>query len=874
MDKKQLSEADIRSKFIDPAILQAGWSETHQIYREYAITNGRIVVRGQKAQRNMQTALRADYLLCYQFGQPLAVIEAKDNRHTVGAGIQQATEYAERMGVPFAFASNGDGFVFRDATLADGQLIREISLDEFPSPQDLWERYCAWKQWTPEQKKANTFAYHQGDSNRVPRYYQLHAINRTLEAIAAGQNRVLLVMATGTGKTYTAFQIIWRLLKSGAKKRILFLADRNILVDQTMVGDFKPFKGAMAKLSPNAKGIERIDADGTTSVDALELAITRGTKHTGGKQVNKAYEVYLGLYQAITSKGSGKTGADDVFRQFSPDFFDLIIIDECHRGSANEDSAWRNILDYFSSATQVGLTATPKETEEASNIHYFGEPVYTYTLKQGIEDGFLAPYKVVRVDLDRDTFGWRPPKGMLDDAGHPIEDRIYTAADMNRNLVLGLRDRVVADKITQYLKGTDRNAKTIVFCEDIDHAQRMTAALAEANKDICATRSKYVMQITGDNEVGKRELDNFIDPDSADPVIAVTSKLMSTGVDAQTCKLVVLDQNIKSMTLFKQIIGRGTRLNEEHGKQFFTILDFKRATELFADKDFDGEPVQIYQPTGDDDVVPPTPEETQRGEEGATTDGTATDGATWLPESTQGTGSEDAPIFGGTTKDPAGVYGAGAGGDTTGGPDKPRKYQIGNRVTVAIARERIQYLDAHGKLVTESLRDFTRINLAKQYESLDAFLQAWSSADRKQALIDELQHHGVLLDVLAEELAQEKGDGSSLQGADPFDVLLHVAYAQPMLTRSERAQRAKKKLADDGIYAKYGETARKVLDVLIDKYADEGISAIENTDVLKVQPLTQMGSPVELMQSFGGSKRQYQDAMAQLGRAIYQSARD
>lgn len=474
---------------------------------------------------------------------------------------------------------------------------------------------------------------------------------------------------------------------------------------------------------------------------------------------------------------------------------------------------------------------------------------------------------MVRVDLDRDTFGWRPPKGMLDDAGNPIEDRIYTAADMNRNLVLGLRDKVVADKITQYLKGTDRNAKTIVFCEDIDHAQRMTAALAEANKDICATRSKYVMQITGDNEVGKRELDNFIDPDSLDPVIAVTSKLMSTGVDAQTCKLVVLDQNIKSMTLFKQIIGRGTRLNEERGKQFFTILDFKRATELFADKDFDGEPAQIYQPTGADDVVPPTPPEPLAEGE------TVIDGEGGLPEGSPGDGAA-----GSTTKDPAGVNGGqsgGAGGNPGGNspmgePGQPRKYTIGNRVTVSIARERVQYLDAHGKLVTESLKDFTRINLAKQYDSLDAFLQAWSSASRKQALIDELQHHGVLLDVLAEELAQEKGDGSSLQGADPFDVLLHVAYDQPMLTRSERAKRAKKKLADDGIYAKYGETARKVLDALIDKYADEGISAIENTDVLKVQPLTQMGSAVELMQSFGGSKLQYQDAMAQLGRAIYQ----
>lgn len=861
MDKRQLSEADICAKFITPALAQAGWSEDGQIYREYTIAPGRIVVRGQKAQRNMQTLKRADYLLCRQFGQPLAVVEAKGNHLTPLAGLQQATDYAERMKVPFAFSCNGDRFVFRDATLADGQMIQELPMDQFPSPEDLWARYCTWKGWTVEQQKVNAYPYHQGDTTRVPRYYQLHAINQALEAISGGQNRVLLVMATGTGKTYTAFQIIWRLLKSGAKKRILFLADRNILVDQTMVGDFKPFKGAMAKLSPHAKGIERIDAEGATSVDALELAITRGTRHTGGKQVNKAYEVYLGLYQAVT----GKKGADDVFRQFSPDFFDLIIIDECHRGSANEDSAWRDILDYFGSATQVGLTATPKETEDASNSYYFGDPVYTYTLKQGIEDGFLAPYKVVRVDLDRDTFGWRPPKGMLDDAGHTIEDRIYTAADMNRNLVLGLRDKVVADKITQYLKGTDRNAKTIVFCEDIDHAQRMTAALAEANKDLCATRYKYVMQITGDNEVGKRELDNFIDPDSPDPVIAVTSKLMSTGVDAQTCKLVVLDQNIKSMTLFKQIIGRGTRLNEERGKQFFTILDFKRATELFADKDFDGEPVQIYQPTGDDDVVPPEP--SAEGD-------TVIDGEGWLPDdipeegAMDGTGQDLVGADGGA---PGGTGGIPGGNGPIGEPGQPRKYAIANRVTVAIARERVQYLDAHGKLVTESLKDFTRINLAKKYDSLDAFLQAWNSADRKQALIDELQHHGVLLDVLAEELTQEKGDGSSLQEADPFDMLLHVAYDQPMLTRSERARRARKKLADDGVYAKYGETARKVLDALIDKYADEGITAIENTDVLKVQPLIQIGSSVELMQSFGGSKLNYQHAMAQLGRAIYQS---
>ena len=816
MDKKQLSEADIRSKFIDPAILQAGWSETHQIYREYAITNGRIVVRGQKAQRNMQTALRADYLLCYQFGQPLAVIEAKDNRHTVGAGIQQATEYAERMGVPFAFASNGDGFVFRDATLADGQLIREISLDEFPSPQDLWERYCAWKQWTPEQKKVNAFAYHQGDSNRVPRYYQLHAINRTLEAIAAGQNRVLLVMATGTGKTYTAFQIIWRLLKSGAKKRILFLADRNILIDQTMVNDFRPFKGAMAKLSPHAKGVERVDAQGQVTIEDLDLAVNKTTK-----VVDKSYEIYLSLYQAVT----GTQEERNIYKQFSPDFFDLIVVDECHRGSAAEDSAWRDILTYFASATQIGLTATPKETEDVSNIDYFGEPLYTYSLKQGIEDGYLAPYKVVRVDLDKDTFGWRPTEGQRDKFGHLIEDRIYTGADMNRKLVMEQRDAVVAAKVTEYLKATDRYAKTIVFCEDIEHAERMRKALSNANADLCANQPKYVVQITGDNTEGKRELDNFIDPEKTYPVIAVTSKLMSTGVDAQTCKLIVLDQTIKSMTLFKQIIGRGTRLREDLGKSWFTILDFKRATELFADKDFDGEPVQVYEPQPGEPMAPPPPVD-------------------WPPTAQPGGAGPDAW--------PPTTAGPGEGG---AGTDAPRKYTLGNNVTVAVARERVQYLNADGKLITESLRDYTRINLLKKYDSLDQFLQTWQQADRKAALLAELESEGVLLDALAAEVGKD---------LDPFDLLLHVAYDQPPLTRRERAQRVKKR----NVFTQYGPVARKVLDALLDKYADEGIATIESNEVFKLQPFTDLGSPVELVRSFGG-RPQYLSALQALEQALY-----
>ena len=815
MNKKNLSESDICDKFIRPAMLAAGWNGMDQLYREFPLRAGRVVVRGQKAQRDKSTVLRADYALFYKANIPLAVLEAKDNTHAVGAGLGQAIQYAELLGVPFAFASNGDGFVFRDATLADGVLERNLTLDEFPSPQALWERYCAWKGWSDEVRRVASFDY---SPSKTPRYYQLNAINRTVEAIANGQNRVLLVMATGTGKTYTAFQIIWRLWKSKAKKRILFLADRNILIDQTMVNDFRPFKGAMAKLSPNAKGVERVDAQGTATVEDVELAVNKTTK-----LVDKSYEIYLSLYQAVT----GTDEERNVYKQFSPDFFDLIIVDECHRGSAAEDSAWRDILTYFSSATQVGLTATPKETADVSNIDYFGEPIYTYSLKQGIEDGFLAPYKVIRVDLDKDTFGWRPTAGMTDKHGNVIEDRVYTGADMNRQLVLENRDEAVAAKITQYLKATDRYAKTIVFCEDIDHAARMRQSLANANADICASNPKYVVQITGDNAEGKAQLDNFIDPEKQYPVIATTSKLMSTGVDAQTCKLIVLDQNIKSMTLFKQIIGRGTRINEHHGKTWFTILDFKRATELFADKEFDGEPVQIYEPLGDQPVEPP---DDAPGGVAGSPDGQLPDDPVPLPGGPVGT-----PLS-----------------------EPPKKYVIGSNVTVVVARERVQYLDAHGKLVTESLRDYTRINLRKQYDSLDAFLQTWQQADRKAALIEELERQGVLLDALAEEVDKD---------LDPFDLLLHVAYDQPYLTRKERARRVKQR----NVFTEYGPVARKVLDALLDKYADEGITAIESTEVLKIQPFTSLGSPVELVKSFGG-RAQFLGAVHALERELYAPA--
>ncbi|WP_425333285.1 EcoAI/FtnUII family type I restriction enzme subunit R [Acidovorax temperans] len=811
--KAHLSETDICDRFITPALVRAGWTREQHILREYTLRPGRVVVRGQASHRDKASMLRADYVLFHKPNVPLAVVEAKDAKHSVGAGMPQAIQYAELLGVPFSFASNGDGFVFRDATLSDGVLEQDITLDQFPTPAELWAKYCAWKGWTPavEHIAATDYA-----PSKTPRYYQLGAINRTVEAIAAGQNRVLLVMATGTGKTYTAFQIIWRLWKSGAKKRILFLADRNILIDQTMVNDFRPFKGAMAKLSPHAKGVERVDAQGQVTIEDLDLAVNKTTK-----VVDKSYEIYLSLYQAVT----GTQEERNIYKQFSPDFFDLIVVDECHRGSAAEDSAWRDILTYFASATQIGLTATPKETEDVSNIDYFGEPLYTYSLKQGIEDGYLAPYKVVRVDLDKDTFGWRPTEGQRDKFGHLIEDRIYTGADMNRKLVMEQRDAVVAAKVTEYLKATDRYAKTIVFCEDIEHAERMRKALSNANADLCATQPKYVVQITGDNLEGKRELDNFIDPEKTYPVIAVTSKLMSTGVDAQTCKLIVLDQTIKSMTLFKQIIGRGTRLREDLGKSWFTILDFKRATELFADKDFDGEPVQVYEPQPGDPMAPPPPVD--------------------LPPTAQPGGA-------GPDAWPPTTAGPGEGG---AGTDEPRKYTLGNNVTVAVARERVQYLNADGKLITESLRDYTRINLLKKYDSLDQFLQTWQQADRKAALLAELQAEGVLIDALAAEVNKD---------LDPFDLLLHVAYDQPPLTRRERAQRVKKR----NVFTQYGPVARKVLDALLDKYADEGIATIESNEVFKLQPFTDLGSPVELVRSFGG-RPQYLSALQALEQALY-----
>lgn len=794
MDKKQLTERDICTKFITPALEQAGWDIATQVREEFPLTKGRIIVRGKLHTRAQNK--RADYVLFHKPNMPIAVIEAKDNKHSLGDGMQQGLGYAEMLQVPFVFSSNGDGFLFHNKIAKDGVIERELALHELPGPDVLWQWWAEHLGLNTAQTELVSQDYYSDGSNKTPRYYQLLAINKTIEAIARGQNRLMLVMATGTGKTYTAFQIIWRLWKSKAKKRILFLADRNILVDQTMTNDFKPFGSAMTKIQK--------------------------------RQANKSYEIYLSLYQAVT----GTEEERNIYKQFSRDFFDLIVIDECHRGSAAADSAWREILEYFSSATQIGLTATPKETKEVSNIDYFGEPIYTYSLRQGIDDGFLAPYKVVRIDLDKDLTGWRPDKGMVDKLGNVIEDRIYNQRDFDKNLVLEKRTELVAKKISDFLKQTNRFAKTIVFCDNIDHAERMRQALVNENADLAAQNSKYVMRITGDNEEGKAELDNFIFPESKYPVIATTSKLMTTGVDAQTCKLIVLDQRIQSMTEFKQIIGRGTRINEDYDKYYFIIIDFKKATELFADPDFDGDPVQIYEPKGDDSPVPP-----DDGESPKTDDGFA-----YPP-------AEESP-WSGVAEPRPGEEGSSI-----------RRYVVAN-VEVKVASERVQYFDAAGRLITESLKDYTRKALAKEFSSLDDFLRRWNDAEKKQVIIDELANEGVFFDALAEEIDRQSG-----KEFDPFDLVCHVAWDQPPLTRKERAEQVKKR----DYFTRYGEQAQRVLQALLDKYADEGVGPIEETQILTIAPFTSFGTPMEIIRAFGGLDR-YQRAIHELEQVLYGSS--
>lgn len=794
-----LTEADIITKRVMPAILDAGWNDTTQIRQEVKLRDGKVIVRGKVAAR--RTVKSADIVLYHKPGIPLAVIEAKANKHEIGKGMQQGIEYARLLDVPFVFATNGDGFIFRDATATEGELLeKHITLDEFPSPAELWHKLCVWKGYTEAQLPVITQDYYDDGSGKAPRYYQLQAINKTIEAVSARQNRVLLVMATGTGKTYTAFQIIWRLWKAKSKKRILFLADRNILVDQTKNNDFLPFGTAMTKVT--------------------------------GRTIDPAFEIHLALYQAIT----GPEEDQKAFKQVAPDFFDLIVIDECHRGSASEDSAWREILDYFSAATQIGLTATPKETHEVSSTDYFGDPVYIYSLKEGIEDGFLAPYKVVRVDIDVDLQGWRPTKGQTDKNGELIDDRIYNQKDFDRTMVIDERTELVAKTITDYLKRTNPMDKTIIFCNDIDHAERMRRALVNLNPEQVKKNDKYVMKITGDDDIGKAQLDNFINPKKEYPVIATTSELMTTGVDAKTCKLVVLDQNIQSMTKFKQIIGRGTRIDERYGKLWFTILDFKKATELFADERFDGIPEKVMDTTPEDIADPDSDFEEQFDEHEEETEDDIT-GADEDPAPYNVTGAED------------------VGPLPEEDENKVRKFHV-NGVAVGVIAQRVQYYDADGKLVTESFKDYTRKTLLKEYASLDDFTRKWQDAERKEAIIKELEQQGIIWEVLAEEVGKE---------LDPFDMLCHVVYGQPPLTRKERAENVRKR----NYFTKYSDAAQAVLNTLLDKYADAGVQEIESIQVLKLKPFDSMGTLPEIIKSGFGDRNGYNQAISELESEIY-----
>lgn len=813
LDKKTLSERDICTKFITPALLKAGWED--KFLEEVSFTDGRIFVRGNFTHRGKPK--RADYILYHTSGVAVGVVEAKDNRHSVGAGLQQALDYARILDIPCVFASNGDGFVFHDRGAADESIEREIGLDEFPTPEALWQRYKAFKGIeTPDEERVSEQPYYDDGTNRRPRYYQQIAINRSVEAIARGQNRILLVMATGTGKTYTAFQIIYRLWKSGRKKRILFLADRTALIDQTRRGDFKHFGGKMTVIR------KKVVSEGNGR-DRLVGVTKRGIDST-----DKAYEIFLGLYQGLTS-----AEGLDAYRDFSPDFFDLIVVDECHRGSANADSAWRGILDYFTNATQIGLTATPRETTTASNSEYFAEPIYTYSLRQGIADGFLAPYRVVRVGLNVDLDGWRPDKGKRDKAGHLVEDRNYNRLDYDRTLVIDERTKTVAAKITEFLKGHDRFAKTIVFCSDIDHAERMRSELVRLNADEVRRDSRYVMRITGDEELGKAELDNFINPEERYPVIATTSKLMTTGVDAQTCRLIVLDSNIQSMTEFKQIIGRGTRINEEHGKLYFTILDFRHVTDLFADPQFDGDPVRVKD-LGETDSVA-----TIEADELADADSPPVDEET----------GEEITVVPPTIRQPT------VANDDGNGTYTPRNKVYVNGVNVSVLVERELTFDHEGKSIVVGLKDYTREKVRAAFADLNDFLTRWNAADRKEVLVDELHEQGILPDEFL---------GAVDRDADLFDLIVHVAFDQKPLTRRERAENVKKR----NYFTRYAEPARRVLAALLDKYADEGIQNLETLDVLRVKPLDSLGSPVELVRLFGG-KPAYLQAVRELEAEIY-----
>lgn len=770
LPKSEMSEEDVKLQYITPAITSK-W-DRGKITMETQVTDGKINLKGNFVFR--EKPKRADYILYLNANNPIAIIEAKDNKHSISHGLQQAMAYAKMLDLPFAYSSNGDGFAEHDFLTGKE---RQLKMDEFPTEVELVSRFKEESGMTPTQEAVIEQTYYSSQNTYPPRYYQRIAINRTVDAIARGQNRLLLVMATGTGKTYTAFQIVYRMLQSGLKRKILYLADRNILVDQSIQQDFAPLEKVIHKIN-----VSKDDKSTITS-----------------------HEVYFSLYQQLV----GDDDKEHFSELFTPDFFDLIIVDECHRGSAKEESRWRRILEYFSSATQIGMTATPKETKYISNLSYFGEPVYMYSLKEGIEDGFLAPFKVINIMTDIGD-GWRPRKGQRDIYGNEIEDRIYTNSDYDYNIIIEDRIQQVASEITRYLKSTDRMAKTIVFCATEDAAERMRQALVNLNSDMVKENPDYVVRITGSDDYGKKKLDYFISVSAPYPVIATTSKLLSTGADCKMTKLIVLDEMIGSMTEFKQIIGRGTRLREKEGKTHFVVMDFRNVTRLFADPDWDG-PIMIdpgFTPGGQ--TIPHTP------------------------------GSDDPP---GQTDPP--------------GPKNPKPIVSRDGCKVEIIHKTVSVYDANGKLLRqESIVDYTKENIRGEYASLDNFIRRWSKEEKKEKIREMLLERGIDLELMKSE--------QNMSDVDDFDFICHVAFDKKPLTRKERANNVKKK----DFLSKYSGIAREVLESLLDKYMNTGIYEIEKTEILKLDPFQKLGKPAKIAGYFGG-KAGYMQAVKELEEAIY-----
>lgn len=781
IDIQILSEEDIKLRYITPSILDKGWSvEDITMETKVKLTDGKINLRGNFVSRGK--AKFADYVLYYNRATPIAIVEAKDANHTVAHGLQQAKEYAQMMDVPFAFSSNGQGYQEYDFLTGKE---RSLSMNQFPTKEELYARFISESHegdgLSDSEMKVISQPFCTGQDIFPPRYYQRNAVNRTVNAVAQGKNRLLLVMATGTGKTYTAFQIVYRLLKSGLVKKVLYLADRNVLVDQSIQQDFKPLNKTIHKVNYQKD---------------------RGPGNT-------AYEVYFALYQQLIGQG-GKQQYKELFK---PEFFDMVIVDECHRGSAKDDSNWREILEYFDGAIQLGMTATPKETRYQSSITYFGEPIYSYSLKEGIEDGFLAPFKVINITTNIGD-EWRPTKGQKDINGNLIEDRIYNNTDYDYNIVIEDRIREVAHEITNYLKNTDRMSKTIVFCADEEHADRMRTALVNENSDMCRKNPDYVVRITGSDAYGQSKLDYFISVASKYPVIATTSKLLSTGVDSKMVKLIVLDQRINSMTEFKQIVGRGTRILEKNGKTHFTIMDFRNITRLFADPEWDG-PIEVDEGYGNQ-----KPKDYSE-----------------IPDDTPGINEPDVN----PERNP-----------------KPIVDREGCRVEVI--NKVVSVYDANGKLLrTESITDYTRKNINETYVNFDDFISHWNAAEKKAEITDLLRDNGINLHVLKQE--------KNMDDVDDFDFICHIAYGKKPLTRRERAENVKKR----DVFNKYGAEARKVLEALLDKYANDGISQLENRMVLKLDPFRQMGSPANIAKLFGGNK-QYFSAVKELENLIYNNS--